>query len=129
MELSRVADARSYPVPPGAKDNAAYHRVRLQGLDKTSDPGFWIALATYLPGCKVDRVAGKNGAAVYLVTDGELRFKGQGQDVLLGRYDSVLVAEDETIEVMNESTDPARMLVIHTTTENARKYQLSFGET
>ena len=125
MELSRVADARSYPVPPGGKDNAAYRRVRLQGLDRTSDPGFWVALATYLPGCAVERVAGKNGAAVYLVLEGELRFTAPDQDVLLGRYDSVLVAEDEAIRVRNESVDPARMLVIHTTTEVARTHQLS----
>ncbi|GAA4078918.1 hypothetical protein ACFFOS_24430 [Nocardioides kongjuensis] len=125
MELSRVADARSYPVPPGAQDNGGYSRVRLQGLDRTTDPGFWIALATYLPGAAANRVAG-NGAAVYLVIDGELRFRGQGQDLTLERFDSVLVNEDEdeAIEVSNETIDPARMLVSHTTTESARQHQL-----
>ncbi len=107
MHVTRGNEAKGY--------EAALHHgcaaFRLQGAEASPIPGFWVGLSHFLPdgGAEWDAT---NAHKVYVVLDGEITVENEHERVVLKPGDSVLLGAGERRRVVNETNEPASMLVI-----------------
>lgn len=107
MRITRIDDAPSY-LPLLHHDVTA---VRMQGMEAGATKHFWVGLSRYVPDAHSDE-APTQEETVYVVLDGELTVFADGQEVTLGRHDSVHLPNGTRRRVWNRSVREAVLLVI-----------------
>ncbi len=108
VQVTRLAQAQRYQAPRHF-DMAG---LRLQGHEASDTSQFWVGLSHFLPGGGAEESSSPL-ERVYVVLDGEMCVTGpQGEEVVLGRWDSVSFASGESRSVLNRTGSPASMLVV-----------------
>lgn len=110
MRVTRIADAE--PFSPVGHEGVG--PVRLQGGASTPTTDFTVALSHYLPGGSA-ALAPQEAETVYVVLSGELAMTAEGDDQVLGAFDSVHFSPGTVRTVENRTHLPATMLVIRAT--------------
>jgi quercetin dioxygenase-like cupin family protein len=107
MHLKRFADATPYEAP----NHRGVVGLRLQGFEPGGPTNQWVGLSQFLPGGG----AGPDSTPfekVYIVLDGEMTVIVDGQETVLGRYDSCTIAPGELREIVNRRNDVCTMMVV-----------------
>ena len=107
MHLKRFSDAKPYEAP----NHRGVVGSRLQGFEPGGPTNQWVGLSQFLPGGG----AGPDSTPfekVYVVLDGEMTVIVNGQETVLGRYDSCTIAAGEVREIVNRRNDVCTMLVV-----------------
>lgn len=107
MQYKRFNDAKPYEAP----NHYGMVALRLQGFEEGGPKNFWTGLSHILPGGG----AGPDATPlekVYVVLEGEVTVRANGQEVVLKPLDSICIAPNEVREVKNMSNAMAKMLVI-----------------
>lgn len=108
MQIVRFADAPHYTAP-GHEEVLAR---RLQGGEASSAGFAMVGHSTFPAGSVVPMDTGTFGK-IYVVTEGRLTIEqGNGVKHVLDAGDSIYVATGEARAVLNESGEPAEMLVV-----------------
>jgi quercetin dioxygenase-like cupin family protein len=105
MKIKRFADAKPYQVP----NHRDYTSLRLIGPDDGATK-FVVGLSHFLPGGG----AGPDSSPAektYTILAGELTVIAGGEETVLKRLDSCLIAANETREIINRGNDVVTMLV------------------
>ncbi len=107
MQVTRIADARPYAAPKHTDMRA----LRLQGFDASDASQFWVGLSHFLPGggAESDATALEK---VYVVLSGTVTVETDAGTADLGPSDSVYLAAGERRSVVNQTNQPASMLVV-----------------
>jgi quercetin dioxygenase-like cupin family protein len=107
MLVKRFNDAKPYEAP----NHYGMVALRLQGFEEGGPKNFWTGLSHILPGGG----AGPDATPlekVYVVLEGEVTVRGEGQDVVLRPLDSITIGPNVVREVKNHGNAMAKMLVI-----------------
>lgn len=107
MHLKRFADAQPYDAP----NHRGVVGLRLQGFEDGGPTNQWVGLSQFLPGGG----AGPDSTPfekVYVVLQGEMTVLIDGQETVLGPYDSCTIAPGETRVIENRSNHVCKMLVV-----------------
>lgn len=107
MKVTRFQDAEHYVAP----NHYDMRSMRLQGFASEGPQSFWTGLSQFLPGGG----AGPDSSPlekVYVVLEGQLTIKAEGQEVVLGPMDSCYIGGDVVREVKNSSNAVASMIVV-----------------
>lgn len=107
MKVTRMAEAQPY----AARNHSAMCAFRLQGAEATPAENFWLGYSIFLPGGGADHGAGPT-EKVYVVLEGEIAVIFEGETVVLGPMDSILIEANEARAVENRSNAVCKMLVI-----------------
>ncbi len=107
MLVKRFGDAKPYQAP-NHRDMVG---LRLQGFEDGGPRNFWTGYSQVLPGGG----AGPDASPlekVYVMLEGELVVRAEGQEVTLRPLDSVTIGPDVVREIVNLGNHVAKMLVI-----------------
>lgn len=107
MHVKRFSDAKPY-VAPNHRD---CYGLRLQGFEPRGPENQWVGLSQFLPGGG----AGPDSTPfekVYVVLDGEMTVIIDGQETVLGRYDSCTIPPHQIRTIENRRNDTCTMLVV-----------------
>lgn len=107
MHVKRFADAAPYESP----NHRGVVALRLQGFEEDGPANQWVGLSQFLPGGG----AGPDSTPfekVYVVLDGEMTVIAGGEEIALGRLDSVTIPGGEVREIVNRRNDVATMLTV-----------------
>jgi len=107
MLVNRFAEAEKY-VAPNHWDVTG---LRLQGFAEGGPENQWVGLSQFLPGGG----AGPDSTPfekVYVVLEGEMTVTIDGQDTVLGKFDSCTIAPNEVRKIENRRNDVCKMLVV-----------------
>lgn len=108
MEVTRFVNAPHYTAP----NHDDVIARRLQGGEATSADFVVVGHSTFPPGGGVPMDAAPLGK-IYIVTDGTITFEqSDGNRHALGQGDSIYVAPGEARAVINDTPEPAGMIVI-----------------
>lgn len=107
MNVTRWADAPTYVAPT----HQQVCTTRLQGLEAGPTERFWVGLSLYRQGGMAESAAAP-AETVYVLLDGELVIRTDEGETVLGRLDSVHLAEGETRSILNRSDQEATLLVV-----------------
>ena len=100
MHLKRFEDAEPYQAP----NHFGVVGLRLQGFEQGGPENQWVGLSQFLPGGG----AGPDSTPfekVYVVLDGEMTVIIDGEETVLGRYDSCTIAPGEVRKIENRRND------------------------
>ena len=106
MHVTRFNAAKPYN-PPKHGGCVSY---RLQGMDASPVQDFWVGVSHFLPGGGAERDA-TPAEKVYVVLSGEVTVDAGGQRVTLKPFDSCVIGKNEERSIVNESSQPATMLI------------------
>ena len=107
MHLKRFEDATPYEAP----NHFDVVGLRLQGFEEGGPTNQWVGLSQFLPGGG----AGPDATPfekVYVVLDGEMTVTIDGEDTVLGKFDSCTIAPNEVRKIENRSNHVCKMLVV-----------------
>lgn len=107
MHLRRFADAEPYEAP----NHFGVAGLRLQGFEEGGPTNQWVGLSQFLPGGG----AGPDSTPfekVYVVLDGEMTVIVDGQETVLGKYDSCTIPSGEVRKIENRRNDVCTLLVV-----------------
>ncbi len=107
MHVKRFSDAKPYDAP----NHRGVVGLRLQGFEPGGPTNQWVGLSQFLPGGG----AGPDSTPfekVYVVLAGEMTVIVDGQESVLGPYDSCTIAPNEVREIINRRNDVCTMLVV-----------------
>ena len=107
MHLKRFADARPYEAP----NHFNVTGLRLQGFEDNGPANQWVGLSHFLPGGG----AGPDSTPfekVYIVLEGEMTVIIEGEETVLGKYDSCTIPPGEVRTIENRRNDICTMLVV-----------------
>ncbi|SNS53943.1 cupin domain-containing protein [Tropicimonas sediminicola] len=107
MHVKPFKDAQSYDAP----NHFACHGLRLQGFEEGGPTNQWVGLSQFLPGGG----AGPDSTPfekVYVVLEGQMTVVIDGQETVLGKYDSCTIAPNEVRTLVNRSNLTCTMLVV-----------------
>ncbi len=107
MHLKRFQDAQPYEAP----NHFGVVGLRLQGFEENGPTNQWLGLSQFLPGGG----AGPDATPfekVYVVLEGEMTVIVEGQETVLGKYDSCTIAPGEVRKIENRRNDVCTMLVV-----------------
>lgn len=107
MEITRIADAAPYEAPKHFKMVAR----RLQGLEASGAEHCSVAFSIFEPGGGAD-ISSTPFEKIYVVMSGEIVVAVEAGSFTLRKYDSCRIEPDETRTMLNESDEPAEILVI-----------------
>ncbi|RJP34036.1 MAG: cupin domain-containing protein [Actinobacteria bacterium] len=108
MKKVELKDAKPYQAPKHFGMTA----LRLHGREETGSQTFWVGLSRFLPGGGAEFDASP-AEKVYFVLEGEVTIKCQSGEVnTLGPWDSIYIGAEESRAIVNETNQPASMLVI-----------------
>ena len=111
MEITRIDDARQYEAP-GHFNMVAR---RLQGMDASGAESCSVAFSTFAPGGGAENSA-TPFEKLYVVLSGEITVNVADGSYTLRRHDSCRIEPNEERTMLNESNEPAEVLVIIPTT-------------
>ena len=105
MHVKRFADAKPYEAP----NHRGVVSLRLQGHEPGGSTNHWIGLSQYLPsgGAGPDATPFER---VYVILDGEMTLIVEGNETVLGKYDSCTIPAGEVREIVNRSNHAATLL-------------------
>jgi len=107
MHLKRFKDAQPYEAP----NHRDVRGLRLQGFEEGGPKNQWVGLSQYLPGGG----AGPDSTPfekVYVVLDGEMTVIVDGEETVLGIFDSCTIPPGEVRELVNRQNTVCTMLVV-----------------
>jgi len=107
MHIKRFAEAKPYDAP----NHRGVAGLRLQGFEPGGPVNQWVGLSQFLPGGG----AGPDSTPfekVYVVLEGEITVIAEGQETVLGKYDSCTIAPGEVREIANRGNHVCVMLVV-----------------
>ncbi len=107
MHLKRFQNAQPYEAP----NHYGCHGLRLQGFEEGGPENQWIGFSQFLPGGG----AGPDSTPfekIYVVLEGEMTVIVDGQETVLGQYDSCTIAPNEVRTIENRRNDVCKMLVV-----------------
>jgi len=107
MLVKRFDEAQPYQAP----NHFDMRAVRLQGFEEGGPSNFWVGLSHFLPGGG----AGPDSSPlekVYVILAGNLTVIAEGEEVVLGPYDSCTIGANVVREVANRGNHVATMLVV-----------------
>jgi mannose-6-phosphate isomerase-like protein (cupin superfamily) len=107
MYLKRFEDAQPYE----AVNHFGCTGLRLQGFEQGGPENQWIGLSQFLPGGG----AGPDSTPfekVYVVLEGEMTVIVDGEETVLGQYDSCTIPPNEIRKIENRSNHVCTMLVV-----------------
>ena len=107
MHLKRFSDAEPYDAP----NHRDVVGLRLQGFEPGGPTNQWVGLSQFLPGGG----AGPDSTPfekVYVVLDGEMTITVDGNETVLGKYDSCTIPAGEVRVIENRRNDVCTMLVV-----------------
>ena len=107
MHVTRFDEANPYDAPRHHDVTA----LRLQGEEASPTEIATVGLSHFLPGGSAE-LSSSPRERVYVVLDGAVTVTAGGEQMTLGKYDSCLIPSGEEREVVNNSNNPATMLVI-----------------
>jgi glyoxylate utilization-related uncharacterized protein len=86
---------------------------RFQGEAETGLTKFWMGMSHYLPGGGVEfSGADSTEEKVYFILDGELTVKGENEEFVLGKWDSLYIGPGENRSIINNASKPATMIIV-----------------
>jgi glyoxylate utilization-related uncharacterized protein len=87
--------------------------LKLQGTEETGATKFWMGLTHFLPGGGAEYAYEDSPTEkVYVVLEGEVVVKSKTERFVLKKNDSLFIAPFEGREIINETNEPATMLVV-----------------
>lgn len=107
MHVKRFDDAAPYESP----NHRGVVALRLQGFEEGGPTNQWVGLSQFLP----DGGAGPDSTPfekVYVVLEGEMTVIAGGEEITLGRLDSVTIPGGEVREIVNRRNAVATMLTV-----------------
>ncbi len=107
MHLKRFDDAEPYEAP----NHFGVTGLRLQGFEDGGPTNQWVGLSQFLPGGG----AGPDATPfekVYVVLDGEMTVIVDGEETVLGKFDSCTIPPGEIRKIENRRNDVCTMLVV-----------------
>jgi len=107
MHVKRFAEAAPYDAP----NHRGVVGLRLQGFEPEGPKNQWVGLSQFLPGGG----AGPDSTPfekIYVCLGGELAVSANGEEVVLGLYDSCTIPAGEVREIVNRSNLVATLLVV-----------------
>lgn len=107
MQLKRFQDAEPYEAP----NHFGVSGLRLQGFEDGGPTNQWVGLSQFLPGGG----AGPDSTPfekVYVVLEGEMTVIIDGQETVLGKYDSCTIPPNEVRKIENRNNHACTMLVV-----------------
>jgi uncharacterized cupin superfamily protein len=112
MNVTRYESAPRY-YPPNHEGMAC---LRLQGHEAGPASELWLGLSHLLPAGRTTLDA-SGVEKMYVVLDGEVTIRNEDAEYVLQRFDSVRLAPGEKRQLINNSNQPASILLAmpHTT--------------
>lgn len=108
MEIVKFADAPFYTAP----NHDGVTARRLQGGQASSADFVWVGYSEFPPGVVVSMEAAPIGK-IYVVTRGVITIEqADGTRHRLQQWDSIFVSANEARAVINDSGEPAAMIVV-----------------
>ncbi len=107
MLVKRFKDAKPYEAP----NHRGVVGLRLQGFEPGGPLNQWVGLSQFLPGGG----AGPDATPfekVYVVLDGEMAVIIDGNETILGEFDSCTIQAGEVREIVNRSNHVCKLLVV-----------------
>jgi glyoxylate utilization-related uncharacterized protein len=101
-----LEDVKAYKAP-GHFDMTA---LKLHGKEESGASLFWLGLSHFLPGGGAE-FSGARVERIYFVLEGEVVLRGENEEHVLRRYDSVFIGPNEKRELLNKTPLPASVLV------------------
>ena len=108
MKKITLNDVEAYAAP----GHFGMTALRLHGKEETGATKFWMGLSHFLPGVGAE-FAGPPGEKVYFVLDGEVTIKTKTEEIVLGRNELIYIEPGEEREIINQTKQPASMLVVY----------------
>lgn len=107
MKVTRIDKAEPYEAPNHFDCTA----LRLQGFEASDSKNFWVGLSHILPNGGTT-MEGTPLEKVYVVVAGEITVVTNDGRVTLGVHDSCHIPAGEERQVINETNQPASMIVV-----------------
>lgn len=107
MKVTKYVNAESYDAPK----HSSMVAYRLQGLEASDCQSFSVGHSHFLPGGGAE-LSASAVERVYVVTSGKVTVTSGTQTESLEALDSCFIPVGEKRKVINESHEPASMLVI-----------------
>ncbi len=107
MLVKRFEDAKPYVAP----NHFDVTGLRLQGFEEGGPTNQWVGLSQFLPGGG----AGPDSTPiekVYVVLEGEMTVIIDGEETVLGKYDSCTIPPGQVRKIENRSNHICTMLVV-----------------
>jgi quercetin dioxygenase-like cupin family protein len=108
MKKVELKDAKPY----AAQKHFSMTALRLHGKEETGATKFWMGISHFLPqgGAEFDASATEK---IYFVLEGEVTITtADNQKIVLKKWDSIHIGANEGRSLMNETNQPASMLVV-----------------
>lgn len=108
MKKIELKDVKPYSAPKHFNMTA----LRLHGREESDSKKFWMGMSHFLPqgGAEYDESPTEK---VYFVLDGEVSVIAKDKTkIVLKRWDSIHIGPNEGRSLVNESNQPATMLVV-----------------
>lgn len=87
--------------------------LKLQGTEETGTTKYWMGLTHFLPGGGAEYAYEDSATEkTYFVLEGEVTVKFKDKEVVLKKYDSVFIEPYEGRSIVNNTNQPATMLVV-----------------
>ena len=110
MVKRSLEELKSYAAP----GHFGMTAMRIHGKEETGAEKFWVGLSTFLPGGGADYAYEDNPLEkFYFVLEGEITVRDKEQRVYrIGRNEGISFAPNEGRSLINETNQPAVMLVV-----------------
>ncbi|SRR5208337_2942669 len=107
MKKVALQDVKPYSAPKHFNMCA----LKLHGREETGAQKFWMGLSHFLPqgGAEYDASPTEK---IYFVLEGEVTVVTEKEKILLKKWDSIHIGANEGRSIINESNQPASMLVV-----------------
>lgn len=108
MKKIELKDVKPYSAPKHFNMTA----LRLHGREESGSQKFWMGMSHFLPqgGAEYDESPTEK---VYFVLDGEVTVVDKNKArIVLKKWDSIHIGANEGRSIVNESNQPATMLVV-----------------
>lgn len=103
-----LSECKSYEAPKHFDMKA----FRLQGKEESGAEKFWMGMSHFLPGGGAEYDASPT-EKIYFVLEGTVTVYDEAKNpVILRKNDSLFIAANEGRSLINESNEPASMLVV-----------------
>ena len=97
--------------------------LRLQGMEAAGSEKLWVGLSHFLPGGGAGPDAGQL-EKVYVVLEGEITLRANGEEITLGPLDSVTIPAQVERELINSSKSVCSMMVVMPSPATDRNVQV-----
>ena len=107
MKKVDLKDVQPYEAPKHFKMTA----LKLHGKEETGAEKFWMGLSHFLPGGGAEYDASPV-EKIYFVLKGEVTIETDEEKIVLKAWDSIHIGPNEGRKIINETNNPASMLVV-----------------